>query len=81
MVVGFFDEPVHICWLHAVCCNRFVEQWESTKQHLPAITGIVCSTIALLIFGASNFLIPAMIAITISLILERKWLEGGVKDE
>lgn len=55
----------------------FVEQWESTKQHLPAITGIVCSVVSLLIFGASDFLIPAMIAITIALFVERKWLEGG----
>lgn len=55
----------------------FVEQWESTRQHLPAITGVVCTVAALLIFGASDFLIPAMIAITVALIAERKWLEGG----
>lgn len=55
----------------------FVEQWENTKQHIPAITGIICSVISLLIFGASDFLIPAMIAITIALFIEKKWLEGG----
>lgn len=58
----------------------FVEQWESTKQHLPALTGIICSVVALLIFGASDFLIPAMIAITVALIAEKKWLEGGTEE-
>lgn len=55
----------------------FVEQWESTKQHLPAITGVLCTVIALLLFGPGDFLIPAMIAITVALLLEKKWLEGG----
>lgn len=57
----------------------FVEQWESTKQHLPALTGIVCSVVFLLIFGASDFLIPTMIAITVALLIEKKWLEGEKK--
>lgn len=59
----------------------FVEQWESTKQHLPAITGLLCTIVALLIFGPADFLIPAMIAITVALILERKWLEGGAQND
>lgn len=59
----------------------FVEQWESTKKHLSAITGVVCAVGALLIFGASDFLIPAMIAITVALLIERKWLEGGTKND
>lgn len=58
----------------------FVEQWESTKQHLSAITGIICAVAALLIFGPFDFLIPAMIAITVALIVERKWLEGGAAE-
>ena len=53
----------------------FIEQWEKTKQHLPAITGVVISIICLLIFGASNFLIPSMIGITIALFIERRWLK------
>lgn len=59
----------------------FVEQWESTKQHLPAITGILCSIISLLIFGATDFLIPAMIVITVALFVEKRWLTGGAKND
>lgn len=55
----------------------FVEQWESTKQHLPALTGVLCSLVMLLIFGPSDFLIPSMITITVALLVERKMLEGG----
>ncbi|MDO4975635.1 MAG: AzlC family ABC transporter permease [Eubacteriales bacterium] len=42
-------------------------QWESTKEHKPALTGILISVICLLIFGADSFLIPSMIGITIAL--------------
>lgn len=55
----------------------FVDQWEKTKQHLPAITGVVISIICLLIFGRKNFLIPSMIIITIALFIERRWLNVG----
>lgn len=58
----------------------FVEQWESTKQHIPALTGVFCSLVMLLIFGASDFLIPAMITITLALLVERKWLERGRRE-
>jgi 4-azaleucine resistance transporter AzlC len=53
----------------------FVEQWEKSKNHFPAIIGVVCSVVSLLIFGADDFLIPAMISITLSLFVGRKWLE------
>ena len=53
----------------------FVEQWERTKQHLPAIAGVAVSVICLLIFGAGDFLIPAMLGITLVLFAARRWLE------
>lgn len=53
----------------------FVEQWEKTKQHLPPLTGLVISIICLLIFGASDFLIPSMVGITIALFVERRWIK------
>lgn len=53
----------------------FVEQWKSTSSHLSALIGVVTSIICLLTFGADNFLIPAMIAITVVLTLCRKALD------
>jgi 4-azaleucine resistance transporter AzlC len=55
----------------------FVEQWEKTKQHLPAISGVVISIVCRLLFGASGFLIPSMIGITAAMFLEKRWLKGG----
>lgn len=45
----------------------FTEQWLSTKDHIPALIGLLSSLICLLLFGASSFLIPSMIVITVSL--------------
>ncbi len=45
----------------------FTEQWQSCKKHLPAAAGVLASVLCLLLFGASNFTIPAMIAIVLIL--------------
>ena len=55
----------------------FVEQWKSTKAHASAITGVAASVVCLLIFGAGNFVIPAMISITVILLLMRKFRKGS----
>lgn len=53
----------------------FTEQWLSTKEHLPALTGLGASIICLLVFGPNRFLIPAMALISAVLLLLRKRLE------
>lgn len=53
--------------LTALFVTVFVEQWLSSRDHTAAISGVVLSVICLLIFGADNFLIPTMIAITLAL--------------
>lgn len=50
----------------------FVEQWENTKNHIPALLGLGVSLLCLLVFGPDNFLIPAMIGITAGLFLMRR---------
>ena len=55
----------------------FVEQWKSTKDHASAITGVAASVVCLLIFGAGNFVIPAMISITVILLLMKKVRKGS----
>lgn len=57
----------------------FVEQWEKAENHIPAITSIVITVVCLLLFGSDNFLIPAMIAITAALFVEKRWI-GDFKD-
>jgi 4-azaleucine resistance transporter AzlC len=55
--------------LTALFVTVFVEQWKSTKDHIPAMIGVLASVLCLLLFGAGNFLIPAMVLITIALTL------------
>lgn len=55
----------------------FVEQCEKKKNIPPAVVGVVCTGVCLLIFGAESFLIPAMIAIVVLLSIIRKPLEKG----
>ncbi len=40
-----------------------INQWQSSKNHLPAIIGIVSAIVCRLIFGSSNFIIPSMLMI------------------
>ena len=50
----------------------FVEQWESTKDHSPALIGLVGSIACLVIFGSDLFIVPAMAFIIISFLFKRK---------
>ena len=56
----------------ALFITVFVEQWRSTKNHIPALIGLFSSIICLIIFGKDNFLIPSMILISIILCLTSK---------
>ncbi len=59
----------------ALFITVFVEQWKSTKNHLPAIIGVLASGICLIVFGPDNFLIPSMAAISCALIIGRRWMD------
>ncbi len=55
----------------ALFIAAFTEQWLTTKDHVPAATGLVCTLLCLLFFGPERFLIPAMLLITLVLTLVR----------
>lgn len=61
--------------LTALFVTIVVGQWKSTDNHVPAVIGIVATIISRVLFGASNFLIPAMIMIAVSLMALRGRLE------
>lgn len=50
----------------------FINQWEETKNHRSAMIGLGCSLLCLLLFGAGNFIIPAMVLIILCFTLTRK---------
>ena len=55
----------------ALFIASFTEQWITAKDHLPALTGLLCTLLCLLVFGTEGFLIPAMCLITLLLLLLR----------
>ena len=50
----------------------FIGQWKSQKDHKPAVVGVVCSAICLVVFGPNNFIILSMIAILAVLTVLKK---------
>lgn len=49
------------------------DQWLKTKNHIPAIIGIVASVVCLILCGSSSFLIPSMIVILVMLFSMKKY--------
>ena len=59
----------------ALFIASFTGQWISAESHIPALTGLVMTLVSLLLFGPEHFLIPAMLMITLVLMLFRCRLE------
>lgn len=59
----------------------FMEQWRKDSQHISAMIGLLCSLIALWIFGSGDFLLPAMGAILAMLTLARRPIERSAKTQ
>ncbi len=55
----------------------FLEQWLKEKNHASSLLGLGLSLLCLLLFGAEDFILPAMAAILLMLSALRKPLEKG----
>ena len=55
----------------ALFIAAFTEQWLTTKDHIPALTGLLSTLLCLVLFGPGRFLIPAMLLITLVLTILR----------
>ena len=75
--VSFNTAGIDFC-MTALFVTIFVEQWLSSKQHLPALLGLAASASCLFIFGKDAFLIPSMLLIAALLLILRKPLERQV---
>lgn len=54
-----------------------INQWQSTKNHLPAIIGIASAIACRLTFGPANFIIPSMLVILILVTALKTPMERG----
>ena len=55
----------------------FLEQWLSTKSHLPAYIGAFCGVVCFIVFDPSKFILPALISTVAVLSLFRPLLQGS----
>ena len=79
-VLPFSSEGVDFS-MTALFIASFTEQWLTSKDHLPALTGLLGTLACLLLFGPERFLIPAMLLITLVLTLFRNRITAGKKVE
>jgi len=59
----------------ALFVTIFVDQWKGAKSHVPALSGIAGGIICLFIFGADNFILPAILSAIVVLVGTRRKLE------
>lgn len=50
----------------------FLNRWEEAKDHRPALTGVGCTLLCLLVFGSEQFILPAMALIILCFTYARK---------
>ncbi len=63
----------------ALFIASFTQQWLDCHDHVPALVGLGASLISLIVFGADDFLIPAMALITLALTALRPRLAARQK--
>ncbi len=59
----------------------FINQWQETKDHRSALTGLLCSLVCLLLFGSDSFLLPAMALIILCFLADKKRTDAKRKKE
>lgn len=50
----------------------FLSQWEQNKDHRPALIGVGCTLLCLLVLGSEHFLLPAMALVILCFLVLRK---------
>ena len=62
-LIRFELKGIDFC-MTALFVTIFIEQWEKTSRHIPAVTGICAGILCLIIFGAEHFMLPALLLVS-----------------
>lgn len=68
-LIPFELEGIDFC-MTALFIIIFIDQWEKSKDHFPALTGLFAAVLSLFIFGENSFILPALITVSAILILK-----------
>lgn len=71
-LIPFEMEGIDFC-MTALFVIIFMDQWKKASSHIPALAGLTCGIVCLLIFGQSSFILPALLLVSgILFFAERK---------
>lgn len=70
-LIPFTLEGIDFC-MTAMFTVIFMEQWKGAKDHMPALCGLALGTLALLLFGAGSFMLPALLAVSAVLVVTQR---------
>lgn len=62
-LIPFELEGIDFC-MTALFVIIFMDQWKKVSSHIPALAGLICGIVCLLLFGQSNFILPALILVS-----------------
>ena len=57
------------------------DRWEGTRNHLPALAGLLVTALCLILTGSDNFLLFSMAGILLFLLLFRRQCAGKGKQQ
>lgn len=67
-LIPFSMDGIDFC-MTALFVIIFIDQWEKTDTHFPALAGIATGLVCLFIFGERRFMLPALIGVSALLVL------------
>jgi 4-azaleucine resistance transporter AzlC len=73
-VLPFCSEGIDFA-MTALFVVVFIEQWMEKMNRIPEMIGVILAIVSLVIFGASSFVLPAMLSIIFVLLVARKKLD------
>lgn len=62
-LIPFELEGIDFC-MTALFVIIFMDQWKKASGHIPALAGLTCGIVCLLIFGQSSFILPALLLVS-----------------
>ena len=75
-VIPFDLTGIDFC-MTALFVIIFIDQWEKTKNHFPALIGLTVAVLCLFIIGQKNFMLPALMIVSGILLLTRRGGENA----
>lgn len=62
-IIPFKLDGIDFC-MTALFVIIFIDQWEKSKRHFPALLGLLMAVICLVLFGQQAFILPALILVS-----------------